>query len=269
MLSLLQLDRTHVYGEPKKRSGERSKVGRVSGVLFHPDEPRVVGYLVERSDLALMIERKDRMLALDRANYSEGRLEVDGAKAWDRGAAKRLGVDWDKTVVWLGMPVHTRSGRRLGLVRDGVYDPATGQLNAVGLTAGLTADVAVGVRDLPARMVVGFDGEGVIVADEAAEVEVDGGAAAAAGKATAVAADAAGRAAAVAADTAGRAAAAAGDATGRAAVAAGEAAAKATVYARGAAKAAARTEAGKKTMGWLKALKAEVVDAMGPPDDED
>ncbi len=258
MLSLLQLDRTHVYGEPKKRSGERSKVGRVSGVLFHPDEPRVVGYLVERSDLALMIERKDRMLALDRAHYSEGRLEVDGATAWDRGAAKRLGVDWDKTVVWLGMPVHTRSGTRLGLVRDGVYDPATGALNAIGLTAGLSADVALGVRDLPARMVIGFDGEGVIVADEAAEIEVDGGAAAAAGKATAIAADAAGRAASVA-----------GDAAGRAAVAAGEAAAKATVYARGAAKAAAKTDAGKKAVGWLKALKAEVVDAMGPPDDED
>lgn len=258
MLSLLQLDRTVVYGEPKRRSGERSKVGRVSGVLFHPDEPRVIGYLVERSDLALMIERKDRMLALDRANYSDGRLEVDGATAWDRGAAKRLGVDWDKSVVWLGMPVHTRSGQQLGLVRDGVYDPATGELNALGLTGGLTADVAVGVRDLPARMVVGFDGEGVIVADEAALIEVDGGAAAAAGKATAVAADAAGRAAV-----------AASDAAGRAAVAAGEAAAKATVYARGAARAAAKTDAGKKTMGWLKALKDEVVDAMGAPDDED
>lgn len=258
MLSLLQLDRTPVYGEPKKRSGERSKVGRISGVLFHPDEPRVVGYLVERSDLALMIERKDRMLALDRASLSEGRVEVDGTTAWDRGAAKRLGVDWDKTVVWLGMPVHTSSGAQLGLVRDGVFDPATGELNALGLTGGLTQDVAVGVRDLPARMVIGFDGEGVIVADEAALVEVDGGAAAAAGKATAVAADAAGRAAV-----------AAGDAAGRAAVAAGEAAAKATVYARSAAKAAAKSDAGKKTMGWLRALKDEVVDAMGPPDDED
>jgi len=118
--------------------------------------------------------------------------------------------------------------------------------------------MAVGVRDLPARMVIGFDGEGVIVADEAAHIEVDGGAAAAAGKATAVAADAAGRAAAVA-----------GDAVGRAAVVAGEATATATVYARAAAKKAAQSDAGKKTMGWLKALKDEVVDAMGAPDDED
>jgi hypothetical protein len=154
--------------------------------------------------------------------------------------------------------VHTRSGERLGLVRDGVFDPATGELNALGLTTGITADVAVGVRDLPARLVIGFDGEGVIVADEAALIEVDGGAAAAAGKGAAIAADAASRAA----D-------AAGDAAGRAAVVAGEAAAKAAVYARGAAKAAAKTDAGKKTLGWLKAIKAEVVDAMGPPDDED
>jgi len=258
VLSLLQISRTAVYGEPKKRTGERRKMGRVGDVLFHPDEPRVVGYTVERSDLAMMIERKDLMLALDRAPLVEGRIEVDGPKAWGHSAGKRLGVDWDKTVVWLGMPVHTRSGEQLGLVRDGVFDPATGELNALGLTTGLTADVAVGVRDLPARMVVGFDGEGVIVADEAALIEVDGGAAAAAGKGAAVAKDAVGKAAVVA-----------GDAAGRAAVAAGVATAKATVYAKTAAKKAAQSDTGKKTMGWLKALKDEVVDAMGPPDDED
>lgn len=258
MLSLLQLSRTVVYGEPKKRTGKRPKVGRIGDVLFHPDEPRVVGYTVERSDLALMIERKDRMLAMDRVRLVDGVIEVDPPHAWGRSAGKRLGVDWDKTVVWLGMPVHTESGTQLGLVRDGVFDPATGELNALGLTTGFTADVAVGVRDLPARMVVGFDGEGVIVSDEAALVEVDGGAAAAAGKGAAIAADAAGKAVV-----------AAGDAAGRAAVAAGVATAKASVYAKEAAKKAAQSETGKKTMGWLKALKDEVVDAMGPPDDED
>lgn len=258
MLTLLQLDRTVVYGDPKKRSGERPRIGRIGDVLFHPDEPRVVGYTVERSDLAMMIERKDRTLALDRTELVDGSIQVDGSHAWDHGAAKRLGIDWDKTVVWLGMPVHTRSGQQLGLVRDGVFDPTTGELNALGLTTGITADMAIGVRDLPASLVMGFDGEGVIVADEAALIEVDGGAAAAAGKGAAVAKDAAGRAAV-----------AAGDVAGRAAVAAGEATAKAAVYAKAAAKVAAQSDAGKKTMGWLKAMKDEVVDAMGAPDDED
>ena len=258
MLSLLQLSNTVVYGEPKKRSGERPKVGRVGDVLFHPDEPRVVGYTVERSDLALMIERKDLMLALDSTNLVDGHIDVEGPHAWGHSAGKRLGVDWDKTVVWLGMPVHTRSGQRLGLVRDGVFDPASGALNAIGLTTGLTADVAVGVRNLPAGLVVGFDGEGVIVADEAALIEVDGGAAAAAGKGAAVAKDAAGKAAV-----------AAGDAAGRAVVAAGVATAKASVYAKSAAKKAAQSDTGKKTISWLKAMKDEVVDAMGAPDDED
>ncbi len=85
------------------------------------------------------------------------------------------------------MPVLTESGTELGTVRDAVFAEDTGELNALGLSEGATRDVAIGVRDLPARMVRGFDGEAMVVSDEAARVEVDGGAAASAGKATAVA----------------------------------------------------------------------------------
>ena len=268
MLSVLQLGRTLVYGEPRARSGERPKMGRVGDVLFHPDEARVIGYTVERSDLAMMVERRDLMLALDRTTFSEGHIEVDGKQAWDHAAAKRLDIDWEKSVVWMGMPVHTRSGTQLGLVRDAVFDPATGALNALGLSTGVAVDLALGVRDLPARLVLGFDGEGVIVADEAASVEVAGGAAAAAGRTAAVAKNAASRAAANASVHAGKASAAAGVGVDKAARAAGEAAAKAAVYTKSAAKAAAKSEAGKKTLGWLKGIKDEVVDAMGDPDDE-
>ena len=245
MLTLRGVIGSVVFGE-RKRSGARPRVGRVVQVLFHPTEPRVVGLLVERSDIALVIRRRDRMLALDRATFGEHGVKVSGAEAWDASASRRLGVDWDRSVIWSGMPVRTESGTAVGSVRDAVFDPTTGELNALGLSGGVTADVAVGVRDLPASLVRGFDGEAIVVADETAEIKVDGGAAAVAGRGAAVAKAEAGKAVETAARTAARAA----------------------VYGKAAAQAASKSEAGKKAAGWLKALKDEVVDAMGPPDDE-
>jgi sporulation protein YlmC with PRC-barrel domain len=257
MLSIRELDRLRVLGEPNKKTGARRKVGAVGYVLFHPTELRVVGLAVERSDLALMIERKDRYVALDRVTLVDGEIHTHGKSVWDGAAAKRLGFSWDDTIAWSGMPVLTESGTELGTVRDAVFAEETGALNALGLSEGTTRDVAIGVRDLPARMVRGFDGEAVVVSDEATRLEVDGGAAAAAGKATAVAKVKTEVALDVATEK-----------IDDAAVAAGEAAGKAVAYARVTAKKAAQSESGKKAMGWFKALKDEVVDAMGDPDDE-
>ncbi len=257
MLSIREVDRVRVLGSPNKKTGVRRAVGTVGYVLFHPTELRVVGFAVERSDLALMIERKDRYVALDRVELVEGELHTHGTAVWDTAAARRLGIDWDTTVGWLNMPARTQSGTPLGTVRDGVFDETTGELNALGLSEGAARDAAIGVRDLPARMVIGFDGEAVVVTDEAASVEVDGGAAAAAGRATAVAkvkTD-------IALDTAT-------EKFDDVAVAAGEAAGKAAAYAKVTAKKAAQSNAGKKAMGWFKALKDEVVDAMGDPDED-
>jgi len=233
-LSLREVSRYSVYSAKGKR------IGRVVDAIFHPEKAEVVGYLVQRPRILFVWDRKDRHLALDRTTVREDRrLEVDGRDAWDAGAARRLGIGWDRSVLWVGMPVRTKGGTALGTVRDGLYDPETGVLEALGLSTGVAADLAVGVRDLPAREVVGFDGETVVVVDAAAKVELGGGAAAEAGRQTAVAKKVA-----------------------------GDAATKAVAYGKSAAKVAANSETGKKAMGWLKALKDEVVDAMGDPDDD-
>jgi sporulation protein YlmC with PRC-barrel domain len=256
MLTLRQVSHAKVLGELNSK-GARRKVGTVGYVLFHPTEQRVVGFVVERSDLALMIKRSDRYVALDRIEIVDGELCVNGKAAWGSSAAKRLGIDWDKTVAWAGMPVRAESGKTLGTVGDFVFETPSGALNAIRLSEGATRDTAIGVRDIPVRMVRGFDGEAVGVSDEAALVEVDGGAAAAAGKAAAVAK--------VKTDQVADAATQKFDDV---AVATGEAAGKAVAYAKVQAQAAAKTETGKKAIGWLKALKDEVVDAMGDPDDD-
>jgi len=236
VLSLLEVSRYEVF------SAKGRRLGRVGDVLFAPGTRKVVGFVVTRSRLLFLIDRRDRYLTLDRVEFAEDRQLVvtDAKAAWDVAGAKRLGLSWDDTVIWVGMPVVSESGLKMGYVRDGLFDQATGEISAIGLTGGLTTDAAIGVRDLPASVVRGFDGEAVRVADEALTYETSGGAAAAAGRGTAVAT--------------------------KAAV---EAAAKAAVYGKAAAKVAAQSKAGKKAMGWLKSIKDDVVEAMGDADEED
>lgn len=245
MRSVRDLDRLVVYGE-RKRDGSRKRVGRIADVLFHPSEPRVVGFTVARSDILFLIRRKDLMLALDRVRILDDKLLVDGDKAWGSAAAKRLGHSWDKTVIWAGMPVRTESGKPMGYVRDVLFHEDDGRLNGIGLTGGMTADVALGVRDLPPSMARGFSEGAVIVADEALAVETDGGAAAAAGRGTAVAT---------------------AQAT-KAVVATAAAAKTAAAYGKSAVKVAAKSKTTKKALGFLKSVKDQIVDAAGPPEDD-
>lgn len=215
-------------------------------VTFAPGTNRVNGFVVERPRFLGLLDRKQRYLAFDRARIGDKQVAVSGKSAWGRSAASRTGVSWDESVIWVGMPVRTESGELLGSVRDGLFRETTGELSALGLTGGITADLAIGVRDLPASVVRGFDGSAVVVADSAALVDTSGGAAEAAGKGVAVAKQA-------------------GSEAARKAVEAGRTAA---AYGASAVRVAARSQAGKKAASWLKAVKDEVTDAMGDPDDE-
>lgn len=236
-----------VFGEKNAKSGLRKRIGKVSDLVFHPTENRVVGMVVSRPDILFLIRRKDRLLALDRARVLEDRVVVNGSQAWGNSAAKRLGISWDKSVIWLGMPVVTASGTSLGSVRDGVFDPTDGSINGIGLTAGIAADVTLGTRDLPGTLLKGFDGESVIVSDKVLAIESEGSAAAAAGRGAAIAQDKA----------------------TKAAVATTKAAKTASAYGKSAVKVAAKSETTKKTLGFLKSMRDQIVDAAGWPDEDE
>lgn len=188
-------------------AGKGKRAGSVGHVLFGKTS-KVIGFAVQRPPLLLLLERKDRYLALDRVQWASDGIHVSDSKdAWDGAAAKRLGINWDETVIWLGMPVRTVAGTQMGSIRDATFDDVTGTLAGLGLTGGMTADIALGVRDVPASLVKGFDGEAVVLTDEAAAVETDGGASAAAGRVAAAAKVHGGKAVEQAARAAGKAAA--------------------------------------------------------------
>jgi uncharacterized protein YrrD len=245
-ITLQELDRMPVYGE-RNRAGTRKRIGKVVDVVFRADKPVAVGYLVARPDVLFLVRRKDLLLAFDRANVLNDKIVVDGDAAWGKSAAKRLGINWDKSVIWRGMKVRSDGGQSLGYIRDAVIDEDDGRLNALGLTSGIAADVAVGTIDIPAKLVKGWDGSAIIVGEEVRAIESDGGAAAVAGRATAVAQDRA----------------------EKATTAAVQGAKTATAYTKSAVRVAAKSQTAKKVGGFLKSMRDTIIEAAGPPDDDD
>ena len=222
------------------RSPKGKRIGRVIDALFDHERPVVVGYLMERPRFLWLFDRADRHLAADRATLSRSGVDItDTSSAWDKGAASRLGIDWDETVIWSNMPARTASGASLGVVRDARFDPATGALEALIIGGGATADLVVGVRDVASELVTGYRDGAIVVDDSVAVAETTGGAAAVAGRSAAVAK-----------------------------VQVGRAAKTATAYGKAAAKVAGESKTGKRAAGWLKSMRDEIVDAMGPPDDD-
>lgn len=187
------------------------RIGKVRHFVFHPSEKRCIGFLVKRPDAALMFHRKDLFVALGGFHLDdEGSVVVhDDSDATEKGAIKALGVDWNNCVLWVGMPVMTTGGEMLGYVDVVTFNPVTGAVSNLSVENGAANDAIVGKRVVPAEYVKGFKrGQGValveagayqgedaeenvergaiMVSDEALDLPIQGGVAAAAGKASAV-----------------------------------------------------------------------------------
>lgn len=191
----------------------RKSIGKVRRFVFHPSERRCIGILVKRPDAALMFHRKDLFVTLGGFTVEEGEVVVsDDPKATDNAAIKALGVNWAKCVIWVGMPVVTESGASLGFVDVVTFDRATGVVESLTTENGAANNAVLGRVTIPGTMVRGFrrgvgmalaqtgdyNGEdpaemgergAILVSDDALDIAAEGGAAAMAGKATAVVAN--------------------------------------------------------------------------------
>lgn len=189
------------------------RIGKVSHFVFHPTEKRCIGFTIKRPDAALMFHRKDLFVALGGFHVEDSQVIVhDDAAATDKGAIRALGVNWDSCVIWVGMPVITKSGEALGYVDAVVFDRDTGSVKNVTIENGAANDVILGKRSIPSELIVGFRrGQGValapmgayngenddalaergaiMVSDAVLDLPVSGGAAAVAGKASAIVVD--------------------------------------------------------------------------------
>lgn len=180
MLSSDEAHKLRVYTRDKK--GRLRKCGRIRAVVFHPTKPTVVGFVIKRPDLLLMIKRKDRFVAFDRLERVEGGFcASSAADSWDREFCKRIGVDYDRCIMWENMPVKTTAGRDLGSVSNVVFDDETGELDHIDISAGVSNRIILGSSDISASKILGYSDGCIVVEDSVGEVEESGGAAAKAG----------------------------------------------------------------------------------------
>ena len=199
------------------------RIGKVHCCVFHPTEKRCIGFLIKRPDLLLMFHRPDSFVTLDGFTWENDTIVLNSEKGTTGEAAcKRLGLNWEECVLWVGLVLCTKSGQALGYVGSVEFDQTTGVVSKVYVDEGSAAGALLGVRALPASMVLGFKrGVGspltsrekqraqedmnaptrhemalteelsefgaILVTNEALEVQVTGGFAEKAGQATAVA----------------------------------------------------------------------------------
>ncbi len=167
LLTISGLLNKRVYARKKgEKNGDR-RIGKVRRLVFHPNEKRVIGFIVKRPDLALMFHRSDLFVALDRARIVDDGVLVDfSGGATDAKACERLGVEWSKCLLWLGMQVIAEDGEELGRVGDVVFEADGGRVVSVRRNEGLAARWLLGVEEIPASLICGFRfGLGAKIAD--------------------------------------------------------------------------------------------------------
>lgn len=195
MLSIRELQRLRVCRDlPEKRRQDKDgvpralpRLGKIHHAVFSPDGASVVGFMVRQPDIAGMVKRPDVFAALDSLRYRDGALVVsDGKDACDARAIKRLGLDFDRCILWIGMDVRCASGKRLGYCSDASFDFKTGAVGSYEVTDGAAAEALLGTVQVPASLVQGYQDGFMVLDDAAADLAPQGGAAAKAAEASVV-----------------------------------------------------------------------------------
>lgn len=164
------------------KQGREHRVGKVHMCVFHPEKPLVMGLLVRRPDLAFMVHRSDIFVWRDAFSIEDGRIKLSSDRLrWGKKALKQAPpsgdvceddaapIDYEKCVLWEGMPLITRNGQNIGSVGDVLFSVNTGRVIQVVATQGAGTDALIGTRTIPANLLVGFRfGKGARLRDSAA-----------------------------------------------------------------------------------------------------
>ena len=185
MQRISNLVNKRLFEEKTDRKGKvkASRIGRLHMAVFSPDGRRLVGFMVSLPDIAGMVKRPDRFVALDAIAPADDGFHVTNPEAaFDDAARERLALDWDACVLWAGMDARTQSGKDLGFVSDAVFDEKSGDVARLCVGDGGVAESLVGAIEIPIDMLRGYDKGFMVVDDEATSLALSGGVAAAAGE---------------------------------------------------------------------------------------
>ena len=173
-----RLDKNGAPKEPKK-------LGRVHFPVFTPNGTHVVGFMIKLPDIVGMVKQPDKFVPLDALEMYEGvPCVVDTKENFEAPAAKRLGIDLDRCLIWTGMDVRTKSGKSVGYCAEAAFDSKTGEVDHFQLTGGMASSALLGDIQMPASYLKGYRDGAMIVADEVLDLSFSGGAAAHAAEAS-------------------------------------------------------------------------------------
>ncbi|MBN1192905.1 MAG: PRC-barrel domain-containing protein [Coriobacteriia bacterium] len=157
-------------------------LGRVSAVLFHADQPLVVGVEIDPGAVLGVVDRPRRFALLaDLTGTGEDSLQLSTNKLPRQEAGERtLGFGWDSSVIWRNMPVRSAEGDPVGVVHDVEFAEDTGAVIRVWVSTGMVGDAALGRLEVPGALVRGFSGDHVVVLPGYRDIVATGGVAKAA-----------------------------------------------------------------------------------------
>ncbi len=172
------------------QTASHKRIGKLSQLVFAPNGKTVVGMLIRRPDVAGMVKRDDLFCTLDGIKeLNDSHILISEHKEYfNQAACKRLNINWDACIIWTGMDVRTRAGKKLGYVSDVRFDLESGRVAFLGVGEGSFSSSLLGLVNIPSGMLVGYDpaDDGyLVVDDEAASLDHSGGAAERAGELTA------------------------------------------------------------------------------------
>ena len=191
-----------VQSRPQKKKGAarahtddaqaptHKRIGKLSQLVFSPSGKTVVGVLIRRPDVGGMLKRNDLFCTLDGIKELNNAyiLVSERKEYFNQAACKRLNIDWDACIMWTGMDVRTRTGKKLGYVSDVRFDLESGRVAFLGVGESNFSSSLLGLINIPSGMLLGYDpaDEGyLVVDDEVASLDHCGGVAGRAGEFTA------------------------------------------------------------------------------------
>ena len=168
------------------------KIGRLHYFVFSGN--RCVGVLVKRPDVALMFRRKDVFAPLKSVNFQSRTIILDSDyEKQGNNFLKANKIKLTQTFVYDGMAVQCENGTALGCI-DSVTCDSKGAITNIQVSDGATSDKLLGLRTVPAELLIGMkngtgavrlvsteggedEGVGVfVVKDEAEGIKFKGGA---------------------------------------------------------------------------------------------
>lgn len=149
------------------------KVGKVSDIVFHPSQKKVVGIVVRRPDIAMMFKRADLFVGIHAFDVLDDCVILKNvANPFDKSACKQLGVNWDDCIYWIGFPLMSKDEKSIGTVGRVNFIPENGEVVSVEANEGSLSRALLGVKEIPAEFILGFRrGIGVSLRQDTVEQE--------------------------------------------------------------------------------------------------